>query len=437
MGNNSLNIIAQVPADEEAERSVIGCILLDKNALSKVSDSLNADDFYNRMNQEVYAVMIKLEDKGCPIDVITVSNELKKKKIDAVAHLTDCLSGVPTSTHVKEYAKIVKEKRVLRELLATSNAIMEQATNGEIDSADLVDMVEQRIFSISEQTSRKKYKNLKDLTADALTKFKKIASGEITPGIMTGLDSLDDILSGLHRSDLIILGARPSMGKTAAAITIANNIASHDATVAIFSLEMSEEQLTERLYALNSGVGLQQIRNGVFKTEADKKEAIKKIEGVTAKMDKLPIIIDDSSSLSVLEIKRACRRIKAENKDLGLVIVDYLQLVRPRKDDGKTNDQVGEIARGLKSLAKELDVPVLALSQLSRNIEQRESSTPRLSDLRDSGEIEQAADVVIFISRGNDMGDGEPPVDFIVSKYRNGPLGTARIKWNKETVCFS
>ena len=433
---NPLNIIAQVPADEEAERSVIGSILMDKNAISKISDNLNSDDFYNRMNQEVYAVMLKLEDKGCPIDVITVSNELKKKKIDSVSHLTDCVSGVATATHIKEYAKIVKEKRVLRELLATSNDIMEQANSGEIDSDDLVDMVEQRIFSISKQTGKKKYKSLSELTEGVVAKFKMIASGEIEPGIMTGLDNLDEILSGLHRSDLIIIGARPSQGKTASAITIANNIASKGTPVAIFSLEMSEEQLVERLYSMNSGVGLQQIRNGTFKNQEELAKATKSIEDITSKMDSMPILIDDTPSISVLEIKRACRRIKAEHKDLGLVIVDYLQLVRPRKDDGKTNDQVGEIARGLKNLAKELDVPVIALSQLSRNIEQRDSSLPRLSDLRDSGEIEQAADVVIFISRGSDMGE-EPPVDFIVSKYRNEPLGTARVKWNKDTVSFS
>jgi replicative DNA helicase len=437
MGNNPLNIIAQMPADEEAEMSVIGSILIDKNAITKVSDFLNPTDFYARMNQEVYAVMLKLEDKGCPIDVLTISNELKKKKVDAVGHLTDCVSGVPTSTHIKEYAKIVKEKHVLRELLATSNDIIEQAKNGEVDSEDLVDMVEQRIFSISQNTGKKKYKSISELTAGAVSKFKMIASGEIKPGIMTGLDTLDEILSGLHKSDMIIVGARPSQGKSALALSIANNVAHNGTPVAMFSLEMSEEQLVERLYSMNSGVGLQQIRNGTFTNQTALEKAIHQIDKVTPTMNSLPIEIDDTPSISVLEIKRACRRIKAEHKELGLVIVDYLQLVRPRKDDGKTNDQVAEISKGLKSLARELDVPVLVLSQLSRLIEQRESSTPRLSDLRDSGAIEQDADVVIFISRGNDMGDGEPPVDLIVSKYRNGPLGTARVKWNRETVSFS
>ena len=436
MGNNPLNILAQVPADEEAENSVIGAILFDKNALSKISDNINPDDFYSRINQEAYAIMLSLEEKGCPIDIITVNNELKKKKIDGVGHLTDCMSNVVSTSSIKEHAKIIKEKRVLRELLATSNDLIEQARGGEVDPDDLVDMVEQRIFSISKRNGRKKYRKVSDLTDDAIDKFNKIISGEIEPGIMTGLKNLDNILAGFHRSDLIILGARPSVGKSAAAMSIGYNIAKQGKPVVLFSLEMSREQLTDRLISIGSKVGLQQLRTGQFRSQLEIDMAIKAINEIKPVIDELPFIIDDTPSQTILEIKRACRRIKAENKDLSLVIIDYLQLIKSRKDDGNVNNQVAEISRGLKALAKELDVPVLALSQLSRNIEQRENSTPKLSDLRDSGAIEQDADIVIFINKNFGFGK-EDGVSLMVAKHRNGPLGDADVKWDANTASFS
>lgn len=440
MAPNPLNVIAQDPVDEEAEIAVIGCIITDGSSIEKVSDDLVPDDFYSRLNGEIFDVMLQLEEKGCPIDIIIVSKELKKRKVhpDTItSYLIDCVNSIPSSYNIKQYAKSVKEKSALRAIIKTATAIQEMGREEMADADDLLDIAEQGLFNISTKKGKKRYRKISDFTKDIVDKFGKIVSGEISPGLMTGLKGLDDILAGFHKSDLIIVGARPSVGKTAVAISIANNVLKRKVPVALFSLEMSREQVGERLFSMNSGVGLQNIRSGIFKSKEEIDDAVSKINKVKDEIDNFPLVVDDSPSLSILEIKRACRRIRAEYKDLGLVIVDYLQLIRPRKDDGKTNDQVAEISKGLKALAKEVDVPVLALSQLSRNIEQRESSTPRLSDLRDSGSIEQDADVVMFISRGSDMGDGNPPVDLIVAKHRNGPLGNARVKWNKETASFN
>jgi replicative DNA helicase len=441
MGNNPLNVIAQDPADAEAENAVIGCVLIDQASLAKVSDNLVPDDFYNRLNDEIFDVMLQLEDKGCPIDILIVSKELDKKKIQThdaiVSHLTDCVNSVPSSSHIKQYAKDVKEKSALRAIIKTATAIQEMGREDNADAEDLLDVAERGLFNISIKRGKKKYYEIKDIVGGSVDKLKKIMSGEIQPGIMTGLKELDDIIAGLHPSDLIIIGARPSLGKSAIAMNLAYNISVQNKSVAIFSLEMDKTSLSDRLISIKSGLSLHGIRTGTFSGHKTKAQIIAEAEEAQEYIKTLPILIEDTPVQSVMEIKRACRRIKAEHKDLSLVIVDYLQLIRPRKDDGKTNDQVSEISKGLKALARELEVPVLALSQLSRNIEMRESSTPRLSDLRDSGALEQDADVVIFISRGNDMGDGEPPVELIVAKHRNGPLGVAKVKWNKETASFS
>jgi replicative DNA helicase len=434
MSVNPLNILAQVPADLEAENAIIGACLTDKESIQKVCDVLNPEDFYDRKNQEAYSAMLSLEDKACPIDMITVNDVLKKKKIDIIGHLTDCVGMSLGSVGLRQHVKIVKEKRVLRELLETSNQLIENVKSGDGDADDMLDMVEQRILSISKKNGKKKYQKIGSIVGDVIDKIELLIEGKIEPGLMSGIKSLDDITGGFKNSDLIIIGARPSVGKSSLAMTIANNVAHQDKAVAFFSLEMSKEQLTWRVLAIESGINLWNIMNKRVSNQGE----LARLKEEAVKLEEIPLIIDDTFSPTVMEIRRACRRIKAENKNLALVVIDYLQLIKPSRD-GKPNDQVSEISRNLKGLAKELDVPVIALSQLSRNVEMRDSTVPRLSDLRDSGALEQDSDVVIFIHRNYNFGDDKPSdlVELRVDKHRNGPVGIANAHFNKETTGFS
>ena len=784
MSVNPLNILAQVPADLEAENAIIGACLTDKESIQKVCDVLNPEDFYDRKNQEAYSAMLSLEDKACPIDMITVNDVLKKKKIDIIGHLTDCVGMSLGSVGLRQHVKIVKEKRVLRELLETSNQLIENVKSGDGDADDMLDMVEQRILSISKKNGKKKYQKIGSIVGDVIDKIELLIEGKIEPGLMSGIKSLDDITGGFKNSDLIIIGARPSVGKaltndtlvavsdgwkkmgdltmndlvigsdgkphkilgifpqgrrevyrvsfddgtfvdcdknhvwttkdrkerkynkpesnkttneiiksgifvssggniksdgvrknhsirfvepveysdkeikidpytlgvylgdgcakgnvmicnpekdiierlvlngdtikqatdndwringgslkkeivelglnvnsyykfipkeylynsiskrkellqglldtdgsvvvnhhdgynssnrleysttspklrddvielvrglggracytermgkykkngvytetrinyrvwitindfipvssekhlsrytsnrnfftkfinkvekigkieemtcimidspdhlylvqghnlthnSSLAMTIANNVAHKDKAVAFFSLEMSKEQLTWRVLAIESGINLWNIMNKRVSNQGE----LARLKEEAVKLEEIPLIIDDTFSPTVMEIRRACRRIKAENKNLALVVIDYLQLIKPSRD-GKPNDQVSEISRNLKGLAKELDVPVIALSQLSRNVEMRDSTVPRLSDLRDSGALEQDSDVVIFIHRNYNFGDDKPSdlVELRVDKHRNGPVGIANAHFNKETTGFS
>jgi replicative DNA helicase len=789
--NNPLNILAQVPADIEAENAIIGACLMDKEAIQKVCDVLNPDDFYDRKNQEAYNAMLSLEDKACPIDIITVNNSLKRKKIDIVGHLTDCMGTSLGVSGLKQYAKIVKEKRVLRELLATSNELIENVKSGDGDADDMLDMVEQRILSISKKNGKKSYYSVGELTDNAVEKFNMLVNGKIEAGIPTGFKTVDEIISGIHKSDLIIIGARTSVGKaltnntlvavsdgwkkmgeltledmvigsdgrphkilgifpqgrrevyrvgfddgtfvdcdknhiwttqdrkerkyhkpesnkttneivksgifvgsggniksdgvrknhsirfvepiqyskkeikidpytlgvylgdgsakgnvmisnpeedivrklvlngdtikkvtdndwringgnlkkeivelgldvnsyykfipkeylynsvdrriellkglldtdgsvvinnrdgyhtsnrleysttssrlrddiielvrglggracytermgkykkdgvytetrinyrvwitindfipvnsekhlsrytsnrnfftkfinkiektgkreemtcimidspdhlylvqghnlthnSSLAMSLANNVASQGHAVAFFSLEMSKEQLTDRLYSMRTGIGLKELTTGKFRTKELKDEAIAKVAEQTEMMDNLPLEIDDTANQTVFEIKRKCRRIKAERKNLSLVVIDYLQLLKSKKDYGNTNEQVSDISRSLKALAKELDVTVVALSQLSRNIEQRDDPTPKLSDLRDSGAIEADADIVIVITASSAKYSENYEHDYKhkelhILKHRNGPIGLAKIEFDQQTVSF-
>jgi replicative DNA helicase len=439
--NNPLNILAQVPADIEAENAIIGACLINKEAIQLICDILNPDDFYDKKNQESYAAMLSLEDKASTIDMITVNNVLKKKKYDFLSHLTDCVNTSLGLSGLKQYAKIVKEKRVLRELLATSNELIDNVKSGDGDADDMLDMVEQRILSISKKNGKKSYYSVGELSGGAVERFNMLASGKIEAGILTGFKALDEIIFGIHRSDVVIIGARTSVGKSSLAMSLANNVASQGHAVAFFSLEMSKEQLTDRLYSMRTGIGLTELTTGNFRTEELKNEAIAKVAKEAEIMDDLLIEIDDTSNQTVFEIKRKCRRIKAEKKNLSLVVIDYLQLLRSKKDYGSTYEQVSDISRSLKALAKELDVTVVALSQLSRNIEQRDDPTPKLSDLRDSGAIEADADIVIVITASSTKYSENYEHDYKhkdlhVLKHRNGPIGLAKIEFDRQTVSF-
>jgi len=430
------------PQDIETERAVLGALMIDSASIIKVADFLFPTDFYKPAHQKIYEVVLDLFTNSQPIDLLSVSTKLKEKKsleeIGGVNYLTDLINEVPTASHIAHYAKIVKEKKVLRDLIQTSAEINEKVYEN-IEVENLLDEVEQKIFNITQRSLPQKYILLKDELNAAYERIEKLHRGEeVIRGVPTGFTKLDDALSGLQRSDFVILGARPSLGKTAFALDIARHAAvKNKIPVGIFSLEMSREQVVDRLIAAEAQVTLWRLRTGKLNDQLE-------FEMIRESLDRLsqaPIFIDDTPSPSVLQIRSAARRLQLE-KGLGLVIVDYLQLIQPRTNSENIVQQVTEISRGLKALARELKTPVLALSQLSRSVDQREVKIPRLSDLRESGSLEQDADVVMFICRKNwERGNNVSPeelnlTEIIISKHRNGPTGSIELMFDPNKVCF-
>ncbi|PIR97709.1 MAG: replicative DNA helicase [Candidatus Colwellbacteria bacterium CG10_big_fil_rev_8_21_14_0_10_42_22] len=432
------------PQDLEAEQSVLGALMLDKNAVASVADLLRSEDFYKKSHGVVYEAILRLWDKREPIDILSVTSELKKtgeiQDIGGSSYLTDLVNSVPTASHVLHYGKIVKEKRILRELINISAAIAEDAFASEGELDDFLDNVEKKVFAVSQQSVSKNFAPLRDELKKAYERIEKLheGGGERFRGVPTGFHDLDSILSGLQRSDLIIVGARPSYGKTAFVLDIARHIASDlKAPVGVFSLEMSKEQVLDRMIAAEAQVDLWKLRTGRLKDDLD----FEMIQTALHKLSETPLFIDDTPSPTVIQMRAMARRLQAEHNGLALIVVDYLQLIQPRRGIDNSVQQVTEISRGLKGIARELDVPVLAVSQLSRGVEQREVKIPRLSDLRESGSIEQDADVVLFV-HPKDKGRVDIPTEdeniteIIVAKHRNGPLGTVRLFWDKQKVSF-
>ena len=429
------------PQDIETERAVLGSLMIDANAIIGVTDFLVTADFYKPAHQKIYEVILDLFNNNQPIDVLSVSTKLKEKnwleEIGGVNELTDLISEVPTASHVAHYAKIVKEKKVLRDLIQASAEINEKAyENTAVEN--LLDEVEQKIFNITQHSLPQKYVALKDELQPAFERIEKMHRGEaVIRGVPTGFPKLDDILSGLQRSDFIILGARPSLGKTTLVLDIARHAAVKNQTpVGIFSLEMSREQVVDRLIAAEAQVALWRLRTGKLSDQLE----FEMIQESLDRLSQAPIFIDDSPSPTVLQIRSVARRLQIE-QNLGLVIIDYLQLIQPRTGSDNIVQQVTEISRGLKALARELKTPVLAVSQLSRAVDQREIKIPRLSDLRESGSLEQDADVVMFICRRNwEKTDATPEekdlAEIIIAKHRNGPLGGVELMFDSERVCF-
>lgn len=432
------------PQDLDAEQSVLGALMIDKDAIFAVADILVPSDFYKKAHTLIYEVVMKLWERHEPIDILSVTAELRKngnlKEVGGSAYLAELVNSVPTSSHVLHYGKIVKEKRILRELINASAEITESALHPEDDLENILDAVEQRIFSISQRGTLKNFISIKDELKGAYERIEKLHHGEDGKlrGVPTGFTQLDTMLSGLQKSDLIIVGARPSYGKTAFVLDIARNAAvKFGQTVGAFSLEMSREQVIDRLIAAEAQVDLWKLRTGRLKDEIE-------FEMVQAALDKLsnaPLFIDDTPSPNIVQMRSMARRLQAEHKSLGLLVVDYLQLIQPRTNYESVVQQVTEISRGLKALARELNVPIIAVSQLSRAVDQREGKIPRLSDLRESGSIEQDADVVLFL-HPKDMGrtDVSPEeqniVDIIVAKHRNGPTGSTTLYFDKQKVSF-
>jgi len=429
------------PQDIEAERSVLGSLMLDKNAIIKIADIIDANDFYQPHHQKIYESVMDLFEKGEPIDVLTVSNRLKEKKelklIGGVDYLTELIESVPTAAHIAHYAGIVRENRVRRDLIAASSEINEKALEHD-DFESLLDQVEQRVFDISGRSRTQKFIHIKEELAGAYERLEKLhaGGGAKLRGVPTHFHGLDNILSGLQKSDLIIVGARPSFGKTAFVLDIARAAALSGHSVGVFSLEMSRDQVIDRLLATQAQIPLWRLRTGRITNDAE----FEMIQHTLDRLSQAPIFIDDTPSPNIMQMRSMARRLQIEH-GLGLIVVDYLQLILPRRNSDNMVQQVTEISRGLKALSRELQVPVLAVSQLSRAVDQRDSKIPKLSDLRESGAIEQDADVVLFIYR-KDRDKQDVPLEeqnvaqINIGKHRNGPLGSVNLMFDPERVTF-
>ncbi len=431
------------PQDIEAEQSVLGAVMIDKNSLAKVADVLLPEDFYRLNHQKIYTVMIELFSRSEPIDILTVSSRLKEKGelegIGGMSYLSELVNMVPTSSHIDHYGKIVNKKRVLRDLINASYSISELAREEEKDVEDVLDQAEQEIFRISQRTSGPGFQHIGDDLRKAFERIEELQHhrGKLR-GITTGFKSLDNILSGLQRSDLVILAARPSIGKSSLALDIARNAALKEKIpVGVFSIEMSRDQVIDRFIAAEANVDLWKLRTGNLSEKGEPND-FELLQEAIAKLDEAPLHIVDVASPTVIQIRAMARRLQAE-VNLGLLVVDYIQLI---VSTGKTDNlvqQMTEISRGLKALARELNIPILAISQLSRAVEQRPHQIPRLSDLRDSGSIEQDADVVMFIYREDKVkeeSDKQNKADVIIAKHRNGPVGKVTFHFSEQFASF-
>ena len=421
-----------LPHSLEAEQSVLGAMILDRDAIVIASEILKGEDFYQKQYGIVFDAMVELCNEGKPVDLITLQNRLKEKDlppdISSMEYVREMLQTVPTSANAKYYADIVYEKAVLRRLIK-ANEEVENACYLQNDSVDaILDEAEKKLFLALQKRDVGEYVPIQQIVLNTIDNIERASriKGSIT-GIPTGFSDLDYKTSGLHASDLVLVAARPSMGKTAFALNIAQRISKrHDATVAIFSLEMSKEQLMNRLLAMESHVDSQNLRTGNLSAE----DWAKLVEGASI-IGASSLIIDDTPGITVAELRSKCRKYKLEH-NLGLIMIDYLQLMNGTGKSDSRQQEISEISRSLKALARELDVPVIALSQLSRAVEQRPDHRPMLSDLRESGAIEQDADVVMFIYRDDYYhkdSEKKDIAEIIIAKQRNGPIGTIELVW--------
>ncbi len=429
------------PQNVEAEQSVLGTILLADHSLSSVLELLISDDFYKDNHKLIFEAMIVLFEKNEPQDIITVSNHLKNENcLDAaggVGYLATLTSIVPVTSNLTYYAKIIRQKAVLRNLISVNTEIASRCYEEQGDIDILVDEAEQAIFEIARSKSNQSFTPLKSIIPEAFETVEQLYKRkEMITGVPTGFTELDKMTAGLQPSDLIILAGRPSMGKTAFAMNIAQNAALIDKTgVAIFSLEMSKEQLAMRLLCSAGHIDSQRVRTGKLHTED-----WPKLTRAVGMLAEAPMYIDDTPAISVLEMRAKVRRLAAQHP-LGMIIVDYLQLMRGRNSTENRTQEISEISRSLKAMAKELKVPVIALSQLNRSLESRTDKRPMMSDLRESGAIEQDADVICFIYRDEvyNKAEDNPNIgiaEIIIGKQRNGPTGTVKLTFIKEFTMF-
>ncbi len=431
------------PHNQEAEESVLGSLMLDKDALVKIVDILEPADFYNENYGLIYESALELYSEQLPTDIVNVSAKLKEKKllkqIGGRAKLTELINGVPTASNIQSYAKIVKNKSILRKLIQTASELVRMGYEEKQPVDEILDHAEKKLFAVSQGSGNQEFISMSSLLETAFDRIDEIHKNKNKfRGVRSGFSDLDKLLSGFQKSDLIILAARPSIGKTSFALDIARQAALKEKSpVMIFSLEMSSDQLVDRMLAAEARVNLWALRTGNLD---EKNNDFQKIGEAMGVLSKAPIFIDDSATANIMEMRAIARRFQAEH-GLGLLIIDYLQLMEGRNNyssDSRVNE-ISEISRGLKNLAKELNVPILALSQLSRAVENRSPQIPKLSDLRESGSIEQDADVVLFLyreDRENPETENQNIVEVHVAKHRNGPVGRINLYFDEEYASF-
>ncbi len=427
----------------EAEEALLGAILIDGEQILKVIDSLRPDDFLNQAHQKIFQVMVELFERKIAIDVLTVANRLRElgllELIGGRSYLLKLIQNVPAITNITSYAKIIKAQKAKNDLAELAKDISDLVKDPNRDAEKLIDEVESKIFKISNKIYPYEFKPLTGMVDEALQRIKDLHQGNIINGVPTGLPDLDNYLGGLRRSDLIILASRPSQGKTAFALSIAKYLAVNQRIpVGIFSLEMSKDQIVDRLLAMESGVSLWRIRTGKIIADGEVDE-LAQIAEACERLKNAPLFIDDTPSLTNLQIRSMSRKLMHEIGEIGLIVIDYLQLIRTHRTFESRVQEVTEISKSLKELARELNVPVLAVSQLSRAPEQRISQVPRLADLRDSGSLEQDADIVMFLHRTKETNFNLPAssqIDIIIAKNRNGPVGSVKAYFDQDTVTF-
>lgn len=429
-------IVRIPPHNEEAEQAVLGAILIDREALMDVSEIINEDYFYNDINREVYVAMLELAEEKKPIDLLTLTNTLKKKKlyerVGASAYLSSLTNVVPTAANVAHYAQILREKYVRRTLIRLSGDMTNKAFDEDIDSLEILDGVEHDIFKVSQDNVHNGFIHIKEALAESFDRLEELhKNGEGVKGIETGFKDLDFLLSGLHDSNLIILAARPGQGKTAFVLNIAQHVAMKlKQAVGIFSLEMSKEELVDRMLIAQSDIDAWKL-----KTKMLSDDDYEKISRSMGELAEVPIYIDDTPGITIGEIRTKARRLQHEG-GLRLLIVDYLQLANPGKKFENRNQEVSHVSQNLKNLARELRIPVIACSQLSRAVEQRGDRKPQLADLRESGAIEQDADVVMFLYSKEEEMTPQRMVSISIAKHRNGPTGEKDLLFRGDRLKF-
>lgn len=439
MDENAIKRI--MPHSDEAESSVIGAMIMDREAITVASELITGEDFYNRLYGVFFDTMVELNNAGSPVDIVTLQNKLKEKdvppEVSSFEYVRDLITAVPTSANVKYYANIVSEKSTLRKLIRLTEEIANNCYSGKDELESILNYTEKSVLEVVQRRNTEEFTPIRQVVMNAMDKIEAAAKNDgYVTGIATGFIDLDYRTAGMQPSDLVLIAARPSMGKSALVLNIAHNVAFRQGLpVAIFSLEMSKEQMINRMFSMESGVDAQKLRTGQL-NDQDWERLIESA-GVIGKSK---LVIDDTPGITVSELRSKCRKLKAEH-GLSMIIIDYLQLM---SGSGRGSDsrqqEISDISRSLKAIAREMQVPVLALSQLSRAVEQRPDHRPMLSDLRESGAIEQDADVVMFIYRDeyyHPDSEKKGITELIVAKQRNGPIGTVELAWLPEFTKFA
>lgn len=430
------------PHNLEAEQSILGSLMLEKDAVIKVADLLKVGDFYKDAHNTIYETMLELYEDREPLDVLSISNKLDEKKllerIGGSSYLASLVSSVPSASHIVHYAKVVQKKALLRRLILAASEIVEAGYEEGEDVEKILDQAEQKLFGVSQKYIKQDFLPIRSILESAFNRIDELhRDGNKFRGIPTGFVDLDNILAGLQKSDLLILAARPSVGKTSLALDIARHVAVREkVAVAMFSLEMGADQLVDRMLAAEANVDLWRLRTGRLKSEGENND-FQRIGEAMGILSEAKIFIDDTASANIMSMRTMARRLIAEH-NLGLIVIDYLQLMEGRGGDNRVQE-ISEISRGLKNLARELNIPVVALSQLSRSVESRSPQIPKLSDLRESGSIEQDADVVLFLYREDREKPDTPNkgiVKIIIAKHRNGPVGEVSAFFQEGSASF-